>query len=205
MMQFNGVTMQNKKILTNLEICKRCKEIDNDTIPVTGEGSQLATICILGRNPGKEEALVGQPFVGRAGRKLKAVCAFYKIAYEQLYITNVVKCLTVDSVPPSRYCLLTCSRTWLDRELSTLLNLKLIIVLGNQALKYFEPIGTVNQLHGTSFNSSPLWYTGNLKLFVSYHPSAALRNHTVNKHFFNDFKKLKELIDAEGFISTSSL
>lgn len=193
-------------ILEGLEDCKRCREIDIENVsPVMGTGSIEASICILGRNPGKQENLEHRPFVGRAGRKLFAILHLQNIEREHTYVTNVVKCATIDTMPPSRFCLLNCSRTWLDLELSLLTNLSLVIVLGNQALKYFEPYGTVSQLHGTIFTSSPAWCSQQLTLFVSYHPSAALRSRKINAQFYKDFQQLKEIVHDGRFISATGL
>lgn len=54
-------------------------------------GPKDAKIVILGEAPGKNEASVGQPFVGKSGKLLTHLLAQAGILREQCYITNVVK------------------------------------------------------------------------------------------------------------------
>jgi DNA polymerase len=46
---------------------------------------------LVGEQPGNEEDLAGQPFVGPAGRLLRGVLERAKIPTGEIYITNVVK------------------------------------------------------------------------------------------------------------------
>ncbi len=85
-------------------------------------------------------------------------------------------------------CRKRCANAWLNGELGTLTKLKLIITFGNEALQYFEPEGLVGHLHGTAFDR------GRFKMFVMYHPSAALRDSRINKRVFADAMNLASLI-----------
>ena len=48
---------------------------------------------VIGQNPGWNELGAGLPFVGQAGKNFDAELALHGVSRDQLYITNVVKCL----------------------------------------------------------------------------------------------------------------
>lgn len=66
-------------------------------MPVSGEGPQPALGMIVGEAPGRKEVEAGRPFVGSAGRVLDTVLRGLGIPREQVFITNVVKELPLDS------------------------------------------------------------------------------------------------------------
>jgi len=99
--------------------------------------------------------------------------------------------MTPTNVNPTQQCLRICSDTWLKDELHSIVQLELVVTLGNQALHYFEKRGTVGELHGTVIpvTKDKVGKEG-VSIFVSYHPSAALRSTLMNTHFMNDMQKL---------------
>jgi len=178
-----------------LKDCNLCKERSYGKGPVAGEGNKdLAQVCILGRNPGKTEDIQGKPFVGKAGQKLNQGLVLAGLIRVNCYITNVVKCMTPTNVSPSVNCQKMCREKWLNDEMKSLKRLRLVLTLGNHALQYFEPLARVGELHGYSFLTDKPWGEGRIRIFVSYHPSAALRNSVIDDKFRKDMLKLKELL-----------
>ena len=180
-----------------LKECKECMERSFGHGPVPGHGNpKLAKICLLGRNPGVTEDLKGVPFVGRAGGKLNTGLVLAHILRNECYVTNMGKCYTPTSVKPSAKCYERCKELWLCNEMRSLEKLKLIVTLGNEALKYFEPLASVGELHGYPFPAKRPWgklLEESITVFVSYHPSAALRSSIMNKHFMKDMSRLHQL------------
>lgn len=190
-----------------LKDCKLCRERDYGTGPVPGCGNcELAEICLLGRNPGVEEDPIKKPFVGRAGGKLNEGLVLAKLLRSICYVTNVGKCMTPTNVQPTQQCLRICSDTWLTDELIALPKLKLVVTLGNQALHYFERHGTVGELHGTVLPVAAGKIPGkaDVSIFVSYHPSAALRSTLMNKHFTNDMMRLGHYLRQHGLVKLAA-
>ena len=66
---------------------------------VFGEGNESAEIMIIGLGPGREEDKTGRPFVGAAGKVLNKFLAYTGLKREELYITNVVKCIPPNNNP----------------------------------------------------------------------------------------------------------
>ena len=174
-----------------LKDCKQCREREYGTGPVPGCGNIDALVCLLGRNPGVQEDPVKRPFVGKAGGKLNEGLWLAKLPRAACWVDNVSKCMTPSNVKPTQQCLRICSETWLKPTLYNMKELKLVVVLGNQALHYFEPREVVGDLHGTVLPvaAGKVGKEG-VSMFVSYHPSAALRSTIMNGYFINDMTRL---------------
>lgn len=179
----------------DLKDCKQCREREYGTGPVPGCGNIDALVCLLGRNPGVQEDPLGKPFVGKAGGKLNEGLWLAHLPRNLCWVTNTSKCMTPTNIKPTQQCLRICSSTWLRPELYQLKRVKLIVALGNQALHYFNRQATVGEYHGLVL-PAPYECTGkeNVSIFVSYHPSAALRSTMMNKHFISDMAKLGQYL-----------
>ncbi len=85
---------QNKK-LENLkkavERCRNCDLYKNATQAVFGSGAANASIMIVGEQPGHQEDLMGVPFVGPAGKVLRACLSEAGLEEDMIYMTNAVK------------------------------------------------------------------------------------------------------------------
>jgi uracil-DNA glycosylase len=71
--------------------CRGCDLWKRGTQTVFGRGPVHARVVIVGEQPGHEEDLAGQPFVGPAGRILDRALAAAGITRQDVYVTNVVK------------------------------------------------------------------------------------------------------------------
>lgn len=73
------------------EGCKGCDLWKNATQTVFGAGPPRASVLFVGEQPGNDEDLAGEPFVGPAGRILDEALASAKIDRSTVYVTNAVK------------------------------------------------------------------------------------------------------------------
>lgn len=71
--------------------CRACPLWKSGTQTVFGKGPRDAAIFLIGEQPGNEEDLSGQPFVGPAGKLLDRALEKAGIDRKQAYLTNVVK------------------------------------------------------------------------------------------------------------------
>ena len=71
--------------------CRGCDLWKRGTRTVFGRGPAHARVVMVGEQPGHEEDLAGEPFVGPAGRILDRALAEARIARDDVYVTNVVK------------------------------------------------------------------------------------------------------------------
>ena len=73
------------------EGCRGCELWRDATQVVFSRGGSEARIMLVGEQPGDQEDLKGEPFVGPAGRRLADAVDAAGIAREQVYVTNAVK------------------------------------------------------------------------------------------------------------------
>ena len=71
--------------------CRRCPLWRDATQTVFGAGPAKARLLLVGEQPGNQEDLEGQPFVGPAGALLRALLAQAGIDVATVYLTNTVK------------------------------------------------------------------------------------------------------------------
>jgi DNA polymerase len=71
--------------------CQACDLWKRGTQTVFGAGTRNARVVLVGEQPGNEEDLSGQPFVGPAGRLLDKSLEAAGIDRDLTYVTNVVK------------------------------------------------------------------------------------------------------------------
>jgi DNA polymerase len=171
----------------------------DDKNAVPGEGNPAAAIVLVGEAPGEQEALLGRPFVGRAGRNLDGFLSVLGIPRKEIWITNVVKFRpvkvnprkgTLSNRPPTREEIER-SLDLLAEELEAI-QPKAVVTLGNVALravsgnwkavigeKHGRPEGI--QLHGLKFTLFPL-----------YHPASIIYNRELTRTYDEDMGKLRE-------------
>jgi uracil-DNA glycosylase len=170
--------------------CQRCKLCEGRTNIVFGVGHPNARLMFVGEGPGADEDERGEPFVGRAGKKLNEMIAAIGLAREDVYIANIVKCRPPGNRDPEPDEVATCS-PFLFRQIATIAP-KVIVALGSPAAKTL--LGTkvgITSLRGRfgSFRGIPVMPT--------YHPAYLLRKYTEENRraVFDDLKAAKARID----------
>ncbi|HEV7908431.1 MAG TPA: UdgX family uracil-DNA binding protein [Pseudonocardiaceae bacterium] len=179
--------------------CRGCDLYRDATQTVFGEGPPDARIVMVGEQPGDQEDVAGQPFVGPAGRLLDRALADAGIEREQVYLTNAVKHFKF--VPaqrgkrrihkqPARSEVLAC-RPWLEAELKVV-GPDLVVCLGAVAAQ---------SLLGSSFRVSKqraqlvrFELDGrDFRAMATVHPSAVLRaddRDEAYRAFVDDLRKV---------------
>src|SRR5690606_642456 len=71
--------------------CRRCGLCEAATQTVWGEGDPKARIMIVGEQAGDQEDLAGRPFIGPAGRLLRAAMSEAGLNPDKTWLTNAVK------------------------------------------------------------------------------------------------------------------
>lgn len=178
-------TKQLDMIADEIRTCEECR-IDRVGVAVVGEGNSDADIVFIGEAPGKTEAEVGRPFIGRSGKLLRSLIISSGLKEEDVYITSPVKYLPVYVTPkPSD---IAHGRIHLDKQLD-IIKPKYIVLLGNTAIQAVmgKKIPALSS-HGTTISENGNTY------FLTIHPAAAIRFQKFKKVIEEDFKKLKEMI-----------
>lgn len=74
-----------------LSACQRCPLWDGATQAVCGKGPDEAELMIVGEQPGDQEDIQGEPFIGPAGDVLNRALKEAGLKRQKIYVTNAVK------------------------------------------------------------------------------------------------------------------
>lgn len=170
--------------------CTKCPLSLGRTNAVPGEGPGDAAVVLVGEGPGRNEDLQGRPFVGAAGKQLEALLGQAGLRRDEVYITNVVKCRPPENRRPTGTEADAC-HPYLARQLS-LIRPRVVVLLGDSALKRFLPEEGLGRAHGKVFTR------GGLALFPTYHPAAMIYNRDLERVSGEDFRALGRALDALG-------
>jgi uracil-DNA glycosylase len=77
--------------------CLRCPLHESRNRVVFGNGNADADLIFVGEGPGQQEDVQGLPFVGRAGKLLDQLLEEIGLSRQDVFVTNVVKCLRYDA------------------------------------------------------------------------------------------------------------
>lgn len=163
--------------------------------PITNADYKLA---IIGEAPGRDEELIGQPFVGMSGRFLKALMGRAGINPDACFFGNVSQ----DRPPNNEIEYFQ----WNGPEIQSGLELlsidlarfqpHLCLLLGNTALKAFKDRESIHPLKPGRFSHSVSNWRGSLfnhnpfgKAMATYHPAAVIRQYEYAPILQFDLKK----------------
>ena len=177
--------------------CNKCVLSKTRNNVIFGEGNSHAPIVIIGEAPGKDEDLQDRPFVGYSGQLLDKIldaCGFNRTHH--VFISNIVKCWPPGNRIPSPVEIEVC-KPFLRQQIE-LINPKILILLGATALK--SMIGPDMKI--TKVRGNWISYENRLAMPV-YHPSALLRNPTLKRETWEDFKKVvfkyRQIVDHSHY------
>jgi DNA polymerase len=171
--------------------CRRCRLHQGRKNLVFGEGNPSSNLVFVGEGPGREEDMVGRPFVGEAGRLLTRIIAAMDLAREDVYICNIVKCRPPQNRDPKADEVETCV-PFLMRQLE-LIRPKVICTLGRVAGR---------ELLGQNFSTTRdrgKWaeYMG-LPVMPTFHPAYLLRNPSAKRPVWEDIKSIMKFLGLGG-------
>jgi DNA polymerase len=162
----------------HLDACRRCELWEPATQGVPGEGPADATLLLVGEQPGNDEDLAGRPFVGPAGKLLRALLEQAGIDDAQVFVTNAVKHFRYElrgkrrlhKTPLQRH--VAACHAWLEAEVARV-GPRVIVTLGATALAAVlgRKLSITAARDGPRLEHAPTGAT----IVASVHPSAILR------------------------------
>ncbi|MDF2735091.1 MAG: phage polymerase-related protein [Chloroflexota bacterium] len=158
--------------------CRACDLWARATQTVFGNGPVPARLMLVGEQPGDQEDVQGEPFVGPAGRILDRALEEAGIDRERVFVTNVVKHFKWRPAPsgkrrlherPNRTEIGACL-PWVRSELALVRPEALVLLGATAAQAVVGPKVRVTRDHGVPLESelAPL-------VVATIHPSAVLR------------------------------
>jgi len=171
--------------------CKRCKLHLGRKNLVFGEGNPRARLVFVGEGPGRDEDIVGKPFVGEAGKLLTRIVENgMGLQRENVYICNVVKCRPPRNRDPEKDEVETCL-PFLEQQIR-IIGPEVICTLGRVAAQTL--LGDefrITRGRGTwrSYNGIPLMPT--------FHPAYLLRNPAAKRAVWEDVQEIMRRLGME--------
>ena len=182
------------------ESCQDCPLWQTGTQTVFGAGDENAKVMFVGEQPGDEEDVRGEPFVGPAGRLLDRALVDAKVDRSRVYVTNAVKHFKweprgkrrLHKTPAQRE--IDACHQWLERELA-IIKPEVVVCLGSTAANSVLG-GKVKILANRGkFLTGP----GGLRVLITVHPSSVLRapeeqRELAYQALVNDLKEINRAI-----------
>ncbi len=172
---------------------------ENSFLPVIGEGNTDAEIMFVGEAPGKNEALSGKPFCGKAGDLLDSLLDSINTPRESVYITNIVKDRPQENRDPSIEEIAVYG-PFLDKQIN-IIQPKVIVTLGRYSMNYImdrfglkNKIETISEAHGKVYDAKTSY--GNIVIIPEYHPAATIYNRKLIPILEKDFKVIREVVHS---------
>ncbi|HYK94346.1 MAG TPA: uracil-DNA glycosylase [Candidatus Dormibacteraeota bacterium] len=175
--------------------CVRCPLAATRTQVVFGTGRADANLVVVGEAPGQAEDRAGRPFVGSAGRQLRALLADAGLNVAVAYLTNVVLCHPPGAGgradrTPVRAEIDAC-RAWLEAQLNVV-RPRLILAVGvTAAQRLLDSSATLGSLRGRAHE------TAHGPVIATYHPSAFNRVPGRRTAFMEDVQRAIATLQAE--------
>ncbi len=165
--------------------CPKCEILSRTRKQVVfGTGNPKADIVVVGEAPGADEDVQGKPFVGRAGKLLTDILSAINFSREEVYICNILKCRPPENRNPLPDEIANCE-PYLFKQLE-MIKPMLILAVGTFAaqtlLKTKEPLGKMR---------GKFHICNGIKMMVTYHPAALLRNPNWKRPAWEDVKLLR--------------
>ena len=187
--------MRLEKLKDEIRAMVKAVYPDREWVLVFGEGPAQARLMLVGEAPGEQEAMLGRPFVGKAGKLLDAFIAGTGLTRAQMYVTNTVKFRPIRVSKAGRVVYRTPTQEeiaaflpFLKKEIAQV-DPACVVTLGNVPLRaLLGEKETIGQAHGQLRRQEDRLY------FPMYHPASMIYNPGLKAIFAQDMEKLSQLI-----------
>lgn len=168
--------------------CTNCELHSQCLGPVPFHGPTPTELVVLGEAPGKEEDEQCQPFIGRAGQMMRKHLRRIGMDDQKVTYINTASCFPHGT--PEKEHIEACADN--KRAQLDLADPQFVLVVGKTALFGQRPGVEFKRVRGSVFKDD----AGRIN-FVTYHPSAALRNGNFEKTMGEDLDLFAELLRGE--------
>lgn len=174
--------------------CRKCSLHENRKNVVIGRGiPKPLPLLFVGEGPGEQEDLLGEAFVGRAGKLLDLLLEALEFNHEHYYIANIVKCRPPNNRVPTPEEMEACL-PWLRYQVK-FIKPAIIVCLGATAAKaILSPDARITEIRGKWVEKQ-----GNLLILPTFHPSAVLRDNNKREALYLDLKQVRNKLDEIKF------
>lgn len=175
--------------------------LQNQYIPVPGEGNSNARVMFVGEAPGEKEAKTGRPFVGASGKQLDKLLTTVGLSRESVFITSVVKDRPPENRDPRPEEIALYGPLLLAQI--DIIQPRVIATLGRYSLQYLlthyqaaQAGQAISVLHGKPIPVVEKY--GNVTILPLYHPAVVLYGQKLRRVLFDDFLVLERLLSKKS-------
>lgn len=180
------------RLRTHYADCMRCPLATQGRQQVVfGEGEPDAAIMFIGEGPGRDEDLLGRPFVGRSGKLLTKMLDALGFTRDRVFISNSVRCRPPANRQPTPEETALCISHILLREIS-IVRPRIICTLGATATN-----ALIEQNKSLSSIRGQVIQTDFFSLLPTFHPAYLLRNPAATTIVETDFLKLLPFLESK--------
>ncbi len=186
--------MKIDELNKRIKECKKCRLSETRTNAICGEGNLNAKIMLIAQAPGEKEDKEGRMFVGPSGRVLDELLRSAGVSRQEIYMTNLIKCMLPKYRKPKQDEIEACSY-YLDEEIK-LINPKVLVPLGYYATHYiFQKYGiSLPAKAEFSLIYGKLFLAGDKKILPLPHPASLLHNPDFKQDLLKKYSKLRVLL-----------
>jgi len=178
---------------TEIKRCNKCRLSQTRIHALCGEGKLNARLMLIAQAPGEKEDQEDIMFIGPSGKVLDDLLKISNVDREELYMTNLVKCMLPKYRKPKQDEIDTCSE-YLDKEIE-LINPIVLVPLGHYSTRYIfnkfdlhiPPKQEFYTIYGRLFLSA------SRKILPLQHPAAILHKPELREVLIKNYHKLKVL------------
>ena len=187
---------QIRTLNNTIRKCKKCRLNKTRIHAIFGEGNLDAKIMLVAQAPGIKEDEVGKMFIGPSGIVLDDLLEFNNVPRENLYITNLIKCMLPNYRKPKQDEIDICSE-YLDEEIK-LIDPTVLVPLGHYSTKYILEKYNLEIPSKKDFNKlyGKLTIVDGRKILPLQHPAAIVYNPDLKEVLMNNYHKLQVLSRA---------
>jgi len=182
--------------------CKECRLWETRINALPGEGNYNARVMLLAQAPGENEDREGRMFIGPSGKKLDELLQEADVSRQEIYVTNLVKCMLPKYRKPNQDEIQACAQH-LNEEIR-LINPSVIATLGYYATNYIfhkYQIQLPNSKPNFSKKYGNLFLADDRKILPLRHPAALLYNDSISEEMTENYRKLKTLmVECKWFL-----
>tara|TARA_Y100001970_G_scaffold286114_1_gene407469 strand:+ start:822 stop:1532 length:711 start_codon:yes stop_codon:yes gene_type:complete len=175
---------------SSIKNCEKCNLSLTRNKFVFGSGDPNADLLLVGEGPGEEEDSKGKPFVGNAGKLLDKILNAIGFARDDnVFIANIVKCRPPENRNPLASEVEQCT-PYLIKQIN-LIKPKLIVALGKVAGQtLLKQDLLIKDMRKNTY------FFNNIRIIVTYHPAALLRNPALKIDVWEDFQCIRDLLKS---------
>jgi len=172
---------------SNVENCYLCELSKTRKNVLFGMGNHNSKVIFISDEPSASEDALGTFYSGKSGELLsKMIENVLNLKKEEVYITNLVKCKSSNSLNKSH---VESCNDYLQKQIE-LINPELIVSLGESTYSYL-----LNEKDNFSQNRGKELTYHNIKLIPTFSANYLLRNPSAKKDAYYDMLRIKNILE----------